>query len=153
MMLIGYYRLILARSLTPPRTRVHNLGAESCGQLRQNASMAGTTSAWTPQRRARQREMIQRTRPWTRSTGPRTREGKLRSSKNATLMRNDPVGRRAYQAMQLLLKNPWSPAMQYLWDDIRAASAGVDCDLIYNDSEAWVGDEACEDPFDFPFDE
>jgi hypothetical protein len=89
-----------------------------------------------------------------RATGPRTREGKLKSSKNATLMRNDPVGRRAYEAMQLLLENPWSPAMRYLWADIRDASVDVNCDLIYGDAGALCADDgAYDDPLDFPFDE
>lgn len=43
----------------------------------------GTTSAWTPERRERQRQSILRTRPWEKSTGPRTREGKAVASQNA----------------------------------------------------------------------
>jgi DNA-binding LytR/AlgR family response regulator len=37
---------------------------------------------WTPERRWRQREAIQRWRPRERSTGPRTAEGKARASRN-----------------------------------------------------------------------
>lgn len=40
-------------------------------------------NGWTPQRRARQREAIQRWRPWEQSTGPKTDEGKDASSQNA----------------------------------------------------------------------
>lgn len=40
-------------------------------------------SAWTVERRARQAEAIRRWRPWEHSTGPRTPEGKARSSRNA----------------------------------------------------------------------
>jgi hypothetical protein len=38
---------------------------------------------WTPERRARQAAMIHTWAPWTASTGPRTPEGKARSSRNA----------------------------------------------------------------------
>jgi hypothetical protein len=43
----------------------------------------GTTSSWTPERRVRQAEAIRRWQPWRNSTGPRTEEGKARSSRNA----------------------------------------------------------------------
>lgn len=43
----------------------------------------GSTSAWTPERRAKQAEAIRRWQPWNKSTGPRTKEGKARSSRNA----------------------------------------------------------------------
>lgn len=43
----------------------------------------GTASSWTPERRAKQAEAIRRWQPWSASTGPRTREGKARSSRNA----------------------------------------------------------------------
>lgn len=45
--------------------------------------MMGTKSAWTPDRRARQAEIIRETKPWKNSTGPKTPEGKARSSRNA----------------------------------------------------------------------
>lgn len=45
----------------------------------------GTKNAWTPERRARQAETIRRTKPWEKSTGPRTAEGKSASSQNARL--------------------------------------------------------------------
>ena len=38
---------------------------------------------WTPEQRQRQREAIQRWKPWEQSTGPRTPEGKAASSANA----------------------------------------------------------------------
>ena len=38
---------------------------------------------WTPERRARQAELIRTWQPWTRSTGPRTPEGKAKASRNA----------------------------------------------------------------------
>lgn len=43
----------------------------------------GTASSWTPERRAKQAEAIRRWQPWNKSTGPRTKEGKARSSRNA----------------------------------------------------------------------
>jgi len=43
----------------------------------------GTVSSWTPERRAKQAEAIRRWQPWNKSTGPRTDEGKARSSRNA----------------------------------------------------------------------
>jgi hypothetical protein len=43
----------------------------------------GTKSAWTPERRARQAEIIRATQPWKSSTGPKTPEGKAKSSRNA----------------------------------------------------------------------
>ena len=35
---------------------------------------------WTPERRALQAEVIRRARPWEKSTGPRSPEGKARSA-------------------------------------------------------------------------
>ncbi len=43
----------------------------------------GTRQSWTPERRIRQRQAIHRTRPWEKSTGPRTPEGKAIASQNA----------------------------------------------------------------------
>lgn len=43
----------------------------------------GTASSWTPERRAKQAEAIRRWQPWNKSTGPRTKGGKARSSRNA----------------------------------------------------------------------
>jgi len=38
---------------------------------------------WTPEQRQRQRELIQRWKPWEKSTGAKTPEGKKKSSQNA----------------------------------------------------------------------
>jgi hypothetical protein len=38
---------------------------------------------WTPERRRRQAELIKSWKPWEKSTGPRTSEGKARVSRNA----------------------------------------------------------------------
>ena len=43
----------------------------------------GTKGAWTPERRTRQAEIIRSTKPWERSSGPRTEAGKAISSQNA----------------------------------------------------------------------
>ncbi len=40
-------------------------------------------NGWTDERRARQAEAIRRWKPWERSTGPKTEEGKAASSRNA----------------------------------------------------------------------
>jgi hypothetical protein len=40
-------------------------------------------NGWTSERRARQAALIQRWKPWERSTGPKTPEGKARASRNA----------------------------------------------------------------------
>lgn len=38
-------------------------------------------TAWTPERRAAQSQAIHRWKPWERSTGPRTPEGKASSAR------------------------------------------------------------------------
>src|SRR5689334_12918301 len=38
---------------------------------------------WSPERRARQAARIRATKPWLRSTGPKTEEGKARCAANA----------------------------------------------------------------------
>ena len=40
-------------------------------------------NGWTPERRARQAELIKQWKPWMQSTGPRSAEGKERVSRNA----------------------------------------------------------------------
>ena len=39
-------------------------------------------NGWTPERRARQAALIRTWKPWERSTGPRTDEGKARTARN-----------------------------------------------------------------------
>lgn len=60
---------------------VHH-GAIWASELLKDGEM-GTSSAWTPERRARQSERIRRVKPWEKSTGPRTPDGKFISSQNA----------------------------------------------------------------------
>ncbi len=40
-------------------------------------------NGWTPERRARQRALIQQWQPWGKSTGPFTDEGKAKASANS----------------------------------------------------------------------
>ena len=40
-------------------------------------------TTWTPERRARQAELIKRWKPWKQSTGPKSPEGKAAVSGNA----------------------------------------------------------------------
>lgn len=40
-------------------------------------------NGWTEQRKQRQRELIQTWKPWEKSTGAKTPQGKARSSRNA----------------------------------------------------------------------
>jgi len=40
-------------------------------------------NGWTPERRARQAELIRKWRPWEKSTGPKTEAGKAEVSRNA----------------------------------------------------------------------
>jgi len=42
-----------------------------------------TRSQWTPERRVVARAAIRRWKPWEKTTGPRTPEGKARVSRNA----------------------------------------------------------------------
>ena len=49
------------------------------------------TSGWTPERRAAAAKRIRELKPWLQSTGPRTAQGKSRSSRNA--FKNSPITR------------------------------------------------------------
>lgn len=40
-------------------------------------------NGWTPERKARQAELIRNWKPWEQSTGPTSAEGKAASSRNA----------------------------------------------------------------------
>lgn len=39
-------------------------------------------NGWTPERRAKQAEAIRKWRPWEKSTGPKTDEGKAKVARN-----------------------------------------------------------------------
>ena len=40
-------------------------------------------TTWTPERRAKQAELIRQWKPWAKSTGPKSTEGKQRVARNA----------------------------------------------------------------------
>lgn len=55
---------------------------------RRSAAKAGARikrahKGWSPERRAKQAEIIRSSKPWLKSTGPRTAEGKARTASNA----------------------------------------------------------------------
>jgi hypothetical protein len=60
---------------------------------------------WTEDRRQRQRELIQTWRPWEKSTGARTVEGKLKVSKNATKTGKSLQIRELFKKLNRLLKD------------------------------------------------
>lgn len=41
------------------------------------------SNGWTPERRAKQAEMIRSWQPWAKSTGPKSSTGKTKSSQNS----------------------------------------------------------------------
>lgn len=45
--------------------------------------MGNPAKGWTPERRKRQSEAIQRWKPWQQSTGPQSAKGKAAASRNA----------------------------------------------------------------------
>ena len=46
-------------------------------------SSAAAKAGWSPERRAKQGQLIRAGKPWLKSTGPRTAEGKARTASNA----------------------------------------------------------------------
>ena len=60
---------------------------------------------WTSDRRAKQRELIQGWKPWEKSTGARTAEGKLRVSKNAVKTGKSLEIRELFKNLNRLLKD------------------------------------------------
>lgn len=73
---------------------------------------------WTPERRAAQAARIRALKPWEKSTGPRTKDGKQRASRNAV----KHGGRRAaVRQMELALRHQ----LEFL-DLMQAAFAGLD---------------------------
>jgi hypothetical protein len=100
----------------------------------------GTRSAWTPERRARQREIIRCTRPWRLSTGPKSSAGKQRSSRNATRFRFDPEMRRAYDLVQQFLRDGrMTPELGQLFLESELSGAG--CDIILEDEGCCAPDD------------
>ena len=60
---------------------------------------------WTPEQRQRQRELIQRWKPWEKSTGAKTAEGKKRSSQNSLKTGNSLEIRDVIRQLNKLLKD------------------------------------------------
>jgi hypothetical protein len=58
---------------------------------------------WSEERRQKQREIINRNKPWEKSTGPRTRKGKARASLNA--IKNGLHSRSGREIRKLLFHN------------------------------------------------
>lgn len=60
---------------------------------------------WTAERRQKQGESIQRWKPWEKSTGARTAEGKAKVSKNAVKTGNSFEIRELFKYLNRLLKD------------------------------------------------
>lgn len=65
---------------------------------------ARKATGWTPERRARQAELIRAWRPWEHSTGPRTEAGKAACARNAYRGSLDQEIRRARKEVNALMR-------------------------------------------------
>ncbi len=93
-------------------------------------------NGWTDERRAKQAAAIRRWKPWQQSTGPRTPEGKARSSRNAfrETIRKYALLMQWLQREHKKYLRGQPPASQA--DFVRKAAAlGIDC----ADFEGWKG--------------
>jgi hypothetical protein len=105
----------------------------------------GTSSAWTPERRAKASERMRREKPWEQSTGPRSAEGKAVSSRNA-----NKGGHRPRHREQMRLRREMDQAAHEMIALMRAAyvdgnlrSACIDPD--YDRSEPFLAAQARRD--------
>jgi hypothetical protein len=62
-------------------------------------------NGWTPERRARQAELIRAWRPWSQSTGPKTAEGKAQAARNAFKGGHRPAARAMARVVSELLRD------------------------------------------------
>ena len=62
------------------------------------------SNGWTPERRAKQAELIRQWQPWTKATGAKTAEGKARSSRNAFKGGHRPALRETIRQLNALLR-------------------------------------------------
>lgn len=60
---------------------------------------------WTAEHRQRQSEAIHRWQPWKKSTGPKTKEGKRRSAKNAYAGGHWKAEREMRKALNAAMRN------------------------------------------------
>lgn len=82
--------------------------------------MAGTKAGWTDERREKQRRIIQETKPWLNSTGPRTPEGKAVSSQNARMPEwraeaNRKLDDIRYVVLDIMGRKRWPKAPKPKW--------------------------------------
>src|SRR5256885_51594 len=84
------------RQAAPPHLARENLNLGRTDFWRRHMQ-----NGWTPKRRARQARLIRLWRPWERSTGPKTPEGRSKVARNA-----DKGGtRRLLRELSRLLRN------------------------------------------------
>lgn len=62
-------------------------------------------NGWTPERRARQAELIRAWQPWSQSTGPKTTAGKAQAARNAFKGGHRPAARALAKAVGELLRD------------------------------------------------
>jgi len=62
-------------------------------------------NGWTPERKLKQQEAIHRWKPWNKSTGPRTANGRANSSQNAVKTGQSSEIRMLIKVMNQLLRN------------------------------------------------
>jgi hypothetical protein len=78
-------------------------------------------NGWTPERRARQAALIHTWRPWERSIGPKTAEGKARSKMNGYKGGQRPqvreLARLLRQQRRVILELPLRMPAVDEWDD------------------------------------
>lgn len=112
--------------------------------------------SWSDERRERQRQHIYGSRPWEKSTGPRTQKGKARSSQNARRPAEvDEVEaylrllslRRERDAPLLGGRSPTKTRMEKLLDEIEALERSLDPDSGFAKFLA-NSEESDEDHFD-----
>ena len=102
-------------------------------------------SGWTPERRAAAAARIRETRPWLRSTGPKTAAGKARCAQNALKHGRYSAAARAARwrerakrgrwqllaahyrlankILAKLLPDPYNPRLKGLWEAYRTLSS------------------------------